>query len=88
MDERKEFKDALWDAIVNVFYEYNGKRGTDFGKEEVDEVLKENYRFFEDDPDMGPDEDDDDIYYNDEDDDFDDDEVYFPISDDGTIINN
>lgn len=65
-DEREQFKDDLWDAIVNVFYEYNGKRGTNFSKKEVDEVLEENARFFEEDLD---DEDEDDYYYLDDDED-------------------
>lgn len=52
MADNKEFKDALWDAIEGVFYEFNGKRGERFGLEDVKEALKDHSRFFDVDDDF------------------------------------
>lgn len=49
MADNKEFKDALWDAIVKVFYEFNGKQGTRFDLKDVQETLNEHKGFFDDD---------------------------------------
>lgn len=72
MADNKEFKDALWNAIEDVFYEFNGKKGTRFGLEDVQEVLKDHNGFFDVDDDFEDDDfedddfkdEDDDIYYD------------------------